>query len=60
MLVTAAANDWGVDPASCHAEKGEVINPATGARRKYGELADAAAKLPTPENVALKDPKNSC
>jgi CO/xanthine dehydrogenase Mo-binding subunit len=58
MLVTAAANDWGVDPASCHAEKGEVINPATGARRKYGELADAAAKLPTPENVALKDPKN--
>ena len=35
-----------------------MINPATGARRKYGELADAVAKLPTPENVALKDPKN--
>ncbi len=58
MLIKAAANDWGVDPASCRAEKGEVINPATGQRRKYGELADAAAKLPTPENVALKDPKN--
>jgi len=58
MLIKAAANDWGVDPASCHAEKGEVINPATGQRRKYGELADGAAKLPMPENVALKDPKN--
>jgi isoquinoline 1-oxidoreductase beta subunit len=58
MLIKAAADDWGVDPASCHAEKGEVINLATGVRRKYGELADAAAKLPTPENVALKDPKD--
>lgn len=58
MLIEAAANDWGVDPASCHAEKGEVINPATGEKRKYGELADAAAKLPTPDKITLKDPKD--
>jgi isoquinoline 1-oxidoreductase beta subunit len=58
MLITAAANDWGVDAASCRAEKGEVINQATGQKRKYGELADAAAKLPTPDKVALKDPKD--
>ena len=58
MLIAAAAADWGVDPASCRAEKGEVINPPTGQRLKYGELADAAAKLPMPENVALKDPKD--
>ncbi len=48
MLINAAANDWGVDPASCHAEKGEVINPATGAEAEIwragrcgGEAADA-------------------
>jgi isoquinoline 1-oxidoreductase beta subunit len=58
MLINAAANDWNVAPTSCHAEKGEVIHPATGQRRKYGELADAAAKLPKPDNVALKDPKD--
>jgi CO/xanthine dehydrogenase Mo-binding subunit len=58
MLIEAAANDWGVDAASCHAEKGEVIHQATGQRRKYGELADAAAKLPTPDKVVLKDPKD--
>jgi isoquinoline 1-oxidoreductase subunit beta len=35
-----------------------VVDPATGRRLKYGELADAAAKLPVPDKVALKDPKD--
>jgi isoquinoline 1-oxidoreductase subunit beta len=58
MLIAAAANDWSVDPLSCRAEKGAVVDPATGRRLKYGELADAAAKLPVPDKVALKDPKD--
>jgi isoquinoline 1-oxidoreductase subunit beta len=57
MLIQAAAAQWNVDPASCHAEKGEVISP-TGERLKYGALVDAAAKLPVPDKVALKDPKD--
>jgi isoquinoline 1-oxidoreductase subunit beta len=57
LLIAAAADAWGVEPMSCRAEKGEVINPSTGQKLKYGELADAAAKLPMPENVVLKDPK---
>jgi isoquinoline 1-oxidoreductase beta subunit len=57
MLIQAAATQWNVDPASCHAEKGEVISP-TGQRLKYGALVDAAAKLPVPDKVALKDPKD--
>ncbi len=57
MLVNAAAQQWKVDPASCHAEHGEVIHKASGRKLKYGALADAAAKLPLPENVPLKDPK---
>ena len=58
MLIAAAANEWNVDPSSCRAEKGEVIYPPTGQRLKYGALADAAAKLPVPANVTLKDPKD--
>ena len=58
MLIAAAANDWSVDPMSCRAEKGEVIHPPTGQRVNYGALADEAAKLPVPDKVALKDPKD--
>ena len=35
-----------------------MIHPPTGQRVKYGALADAAAKLPVPDKVALKDPKD--
>ena len=58
MLIAAAADEWNVDPSSCRAEKGEVIDPPTGQRLKYGALVDAAAKLPVPANVTLKDPKD--
>ena len=57
MLIQAAATQWNVDPASCHAEKGEVVSP-TGERLSYGTLVNAAAKLPVPDKVALKDPKD--
>src|SRR4030081_3416984 len=55
MLVSAAAKRWNVDPASCHAQSGEVRHAPTGRRTKYGELA-AAAGMPVPENVVLKRP----
>ncbi len=58
MLVTAAAGAWKVDPASCHAEKGEVIHATSGRRIKYGALVAAAAKLPVPEQVPLKRPQD--
>ena len=58
MLVAAAAAGWNVDPMSCRAEKGWVVHPPTGQRLNYGALVDAAAKLPIPDKVALKDPKD--
>lgn len=58
MLVNAAAQRWKVEPASCHAERGEVIHKASGRKLKYGALADAAAKQPLPDKVALKDPRD--
>ncbi len=34
------------------------MNTATNARLSYGSLAEAAAQLPVPTNVSVKDPKN--
>jgi isoquinoline 1-oxidoreductase beta subunit len=53
MLIAAAAQRWRVDPAQCHAKNGTIVN-AQGGVLTYGELADAAAKLPTPKDVKLK------
>ena len=58
MLVAAAARRWNVDSASCHAQSGEVLHPPTGRRSTYGELAADAARVPIPENVALKRPQD--
>src|SRR3989454_11815296 len=58
MLITAAARNWKVDPAGLRAANGFVINPATGARVSFGSLADAAASIPVPKDVPLKDPKH--
>ena len=38
------------------APRGEVLHPPSGRRASYGQLADAAAKLPVPKDVALKQP----
>jgi isoquinoline 1-oxidoreductase beta subunit len=57
MLVSAAAKRWNVDPASCRAQGGEVLQ-ATGRRIKYAELAADAARMPVPESVALKRPED--
>lgn len=58
MLVQAAAVQWGVEPASCSAAKGEVVHDASGRRLAYGALALAAQGQTPPKDVALKDPKD--
>ena len=54
MLVQAAAERWGVPAGECRARLGAVTH--TGSRRslRYGELAEAASRLPVPANVPLK------
>ena len=56
MLIAAAAQKWGVAASECHAENGAVIHAATNRRATFGSLAEAAAKLPVPTDVKLKDP----
>jgi len=58
VLIAAAAQTWGVEPASCRAEAGAVIHAATNRRLTYGALAQRAAALPVPADVLLKDPKD--
>lgn len=54
LLVQAAATQWGVDPASCTVQKGKVVHKESGRELSYGEVADAAAKLPVPTDLKLK------
>lgn len=57
MLIQAAASQWKVTPADCRAQKGFVLGPG-GKKASFGQLAEAASKLPLPEKVALKDPRD--
>ena len=54
MLIAAAAQRWHVKPSDCQAHDGRVSS-AQGKTASYGELAEAASKLPVPKDVPLKD-----
>ena len=58
MLISAAADIWKIPASSCAADMGEVVNTVTMKRIKYGDLVCLAAKLPIPETVVLKNPKD--
>ena len=58
MLVQAAANAWQVPAAECQVTAGVITHRASGRRTTYGQVAAAAAALPVPAEVPLKDPKD--
>jgi isoquinoline 1-oxidoreductase beta subunit len=55
MLIQAAAAEWDVDASECRVEGGRVIHE-DGDALTYGEVAEAASKLPVPKDVPLKAP----
>ena len=55
MLTRAAAARWGVDVAACGADRGEIVHAASGRRVAYGDLVEAASRLPVPSHPRLKD-----
>jgi isoquinoline 1-oxidoreductase beta subunit len=58
VLLSNAAEKWGVNPASLRTEPGVVIDPASGRRMSYGEIAAFAkvpSSLPSIEKSELKN-----
>ncbi len=58
MLLQAAAAEWKVEKSTCRTENGIIYHDATKRNMTYGTIAKPASKLPVPQNVPLKDPKN--
>ncbi len=56
MLQQAAAERWSVDAGSVQMAGGQARHPDGNTALTYGELAEAAALIPVPETVPLKDP----
>jgi len=57
LMITAAAQKWSVPKKECKAKKGIVLHEKSSQQATYGELVEAAMKLPMPdpEKVELKD-----
>ncbi|WP_031499892.1 xanthine dehydrogenase family protein molybdopterin-binding subunit [Bryobacter aggregatus] len=60
MLVSAAAQSWGVPESECTTASGRVFHKATNKSIGYGEIAGKAATLPLPDQskLQMKDPKD--
>ena len=58
VLITNAAEKWGVSPASLRTEPGFVVDPGSGRKIGYGEIAQFAkvpSPLPAVDKAELKD-----
>jgi isoquinoline 1-oxidoreductase beta subunit len=58
MLVSAAAQAWGVPAAEITVSAGKLAHEKSKKSGTFGQFAAAAAKLPVPGDVKLKDPKD--
>lgn len=58
MLVAAAAQQWQVPAGEIQVSEGIVSHKRTGRKAAFGQLASAAAQLPVPTEVKLKDPND--
>lgn len=55
MLMQAAATKWNVPLSEITTSAGMVYHKSSGKQASYGELASAAATIPVPEQVELKN-----
>ncbi len=49
MLLEAAARSWGVKRSECEAEGGAILHKATNRSGRFGQFAEAAARLSVPD-----------
>jgi isoquinoline 1-oxidoreductase beta subunit len=58
MLIQAAANRWNVPAAQCIAANVIITHPPSQRTARFGQVAEAAARLEPPADIKLKDPKD--
>lgn len=58
MLVQAAAESWKVPAGEITVARGALRHAASGRQTTFGQVAQAASKLPIPQNVSLKKPED--
>src|SRR2546426_3089952 len=58
MLIQAAANEWKVPASECSASNSVITHKPSGRTTTFGKVAEAAARIEPPKDVALKDPKD--
>ena len=59
MLISAAANDWGVSPNELIVDSGYVIDPFTNKKIGYGKLIEKASRLAIPTQPKPRIPRIS-
>jgi isoquinoline 1-oxidoreductase subunit beta len=57
MLREAASQAWNLPLEEITTESGFIYHKKSGKKAGYGELASAAAKIPVPKDVLMKEPK---
>lgn len=55
MLILAVAQQWNVPAPEITTEPGILLHKPSGKKATYGEMASAAAQIPVPEGVKLKE-----
>jgi isoquinoline 1-oxidoreductase beta subunit len=58
MLIDAAAKQWDVPASEITTDAGMIKHASSGQSLGYGEVASAAATMPVPEEVPLKERKD--
>lgn len=58
IMLAAAAQKWGIDQSQCYANNGTVYQTGSERSVTYGELCQAAEKIPLPTRVSLKSPEH--
>ncbi len=56
MLISAAAEQWGISAALCKSELHHIVNTDSGERIFYGDLVAKAALMEIPQDPILKSP----
>jgi isoquinoline 1-oxidoreductase subunit beta len=57
MLRQAAAQTWNLPLNEITTDSGVIYHKSSGKKAGYGEMASAAAKIPVPKEVVMKEPK---